>query len=52
MSKDTLGEIITETLIESFPTTFHLLSLDKDKQILVAECIEAKIQEYDPTATP
>ncbi len=52
MSQTTLGQIIVEMLLNEHPTTFHLLSMDRDKQIVVAEAIDNKIAEYDPTATP
>lgn len=52
MDQSTLGRIIVRMLVNEYPEVCHLLTLDHDKQLLVAEAIDYKIAEYDPTAMP
>lgn len=52
MKPKTLGDEIVEMLIREHMTTFFLLSLDKDRQVKVAEDIDNLIEQYNPQAMP
>lgn len=48
----TLGEEIVDMLLVEHPTHCFLLTLDRERQLKVAEDIDHLIEQYNPQAMP